>query len=157
MNASITMVIVFTIATTRRLGSTARVKLGMSCRTIKRVAKVRSWELARVYECKSNRNWMQWIGWSHHVTCWRYCVLFVLDINECEIPGMCSQICHNTKGSFKCSCLDNYVLDPDGRKCRATGMCKKQLGLKTLSVLIFPNLDHPCSYLGYYLFDNYLP
>lgn len=70
---------------------------------------------------------------------------------------MCSQICHNTKGSFKCSCLDNYVLDPDGRKCRATGMCKKQLGLKTLSVLIFPNLDHPCSCLVRYLFDNYLP
>ena len=145
MNASITMVIVCTIATTRRLGSTARVKLGMSCRTIKRVAKVRSWELARVYECKSNRNWKdscfcckQRITWSlDHVTCWRYYVLFILDINECEIPGMCSQICHNTKGSFKCSCLDNYVLDPDGRKCRATGMCNKQLGLKTLSLFMF--------------------
>ena len=48
MNASITMVIVSTIATTRKLGSTARVKLGMSCRSIKRAVKVRAWELAGV-------------------------------------------------------------------------------------------------------------
>lgn len=45
------------------------------------------------------------------------------DINECEIPGMCSQGCYNTKGSFKCSCIEGYELDPDGRKCRAKGSC----------------------------------
>jgi len=43
------------------------------------------------------------------------------DINECEIPGKCSQVCRNTKGSFKCSCLEGYVLDLDGRKCRSSG------------------------------------
>ena len=50
--------------------------------------------------------------------------LFSSDINECDndIPGLCSQVCHNTRGSFKCSCLEGYVLDPDGRKCRASGM-----------------------------------
>ena len=42
------MVIVSTIATTRKLGSIARVKLGMSCRSIKRAVKVRAWELAGV-------------------------------------------------------------------------------------------------------------
>ena len=42
MNASLTMVIVCTIATTRKLGSTVHVKLGTSYQTIKRAVKVRS-------------------------------------------------------------------------------------------------------------------
>lgn len=56
-----------------------------------------------------------------------FCCIFFssLDINECEIPGMCSQLCYNTKGGFKCSCMDGYRLDPNGRKCRAEGKCEK--------------------------------
>uniref|UniRef100_UPI00358DDFAF very low-density lipoprotein receptor-like n=1 Tax=Myxine glutinosa TaxID=7769 RepID=UPI00358DDFAF len=40
------------------------------------------------------------------------------DINECTKPGLCSQICTNTKGSYKCSCLPGYGRGPRGR-CRA--------------------------------------
>lgn len=33
------------------------------------------------------------------------------DIDECQIPGSCSQNCQNTKGSFKCSCHEGYEVD----------------------------------------------
>ncbi|EGC35069.1 hypothetical protein DICPUDRAFT_152664 [Dictyostelium purpureum] len=40
------------------------------------------------------------------------------DINECqrEISG-CSQLCHNTIGSFECSCQPGYTLDVDKKGC----------------------------------------
>ena len=44
----------------------------------------------------------------------------VLDVNECERPGYCSQLCHNLEGSFKCSCRPGFMLDPlDHVTCRA--------------------------------------
>ena len=37
-------------------------------------------------------------------------VLSSIDIDECDdIP--CHQICHNTPGSYQCSCYDGYGLD----------------------------------------------
>ncbi|KAI8787512.1 low-density lipoprotein receptor-related protein 8 [Biomphalaria glabrata] len=42
------------------------------------------------------------------------------DINECEIPGTCSQICVNTKGSYKCECEKNYSL-VNHTFCKAVG------------------------------------
>lgn len=59
------------------------------------------------------------------------------DINECEIPGMCSQGCYNTKGSFKCSCIEGYELDPDGRKCRAKGRCKATVIILPIFIVTF--------------------
>ncbi|KAH9504658.1 Low-density lipoprotein receptor- protein 2 [Bulinus truncatus] len=32
------------------------------------------------------------------------------DINECDIPGTCSQECVNTKGSYHCKCGEGYTL-----------------------------------------------
>ena len=41
-------------------------------------------------------------------------------MNECEIPGMCSQTCINEKGTFKCECLEGYLRDPkDHTRCKA--------------------------------------
>lgn len=46
---------------------------------------------------------------------------FFLDIDECQIPGSCSQICINDKGSFKCECHHGYMRDPrNNTKCKAT-------------------------------------
>lgn len=42
------------------------------------------------------------------------------DINECDTLGTCSHFCNNTKGSFKCSCGDGYVLH-DHNWCKADG------------------------------------
>lgn len=48
--------------------------------------------------------------------------IYISDINECEIPGSCSQTCYNTKGGYKCECLDGYMLEPNNnRRCRAKG------------------------------------
>lgn len=48
--------------------------------------------------------------------------IYISDINECEIPGSCSQTCFNTKGGYKCECLDGYMLEPNNNKrCRAKG------------------------------------
>ncbi|CAG5124313.1 unnamed protein product, partial [Candidula unifasciata] len=40
------------------------------------------------------------------------------DIDECKIPGTCSQICKNTKGSYKCECSEGYTLTSH-RYCKA--------------------------------------
>ncbi|XP_071119484.1 very low-density lipoprotein receptor-like isoform X2 [Haliotis cracherodii] len=45
------------------------------------------------------------------------------DIDECKdnlIHGTCSQICKNTKGSYKCECVNNYSL-VNRRYCKADG------------------------------------
>ncbi|XP_071103874.1 low-density lipoprotein receptor-related protein 2-like [Haliotis cracherodii] len=42
-----------------------------------------------------------------------------IDTDECAVPGACSQLCTNTKGSFKCSCGPYYDLMPDGVHCQA--------------------------------------
>ncbi len=44
---------------------------------------------------------------------------FVIDIDECleNIAG-CSDTCHNTIGSFYCTCIDGYELEfENGTKC----------------------------------------
>ena len=43
----------------------------------------------------------------------------ILDVDECAIPGTCSQICNNLEGGYKCECLSGYMKDPhDSTKCR---------------------------------------
>lgn len=44
-----------------------------------------------------------------------------VDINECEVPGACSQLCYNSVGSFKCECSTGYMRDPRNHtRCKAT-------------------------------------
>ncbi|XP_057339839.1 low-density lipoprotein receptor-related protein 4-like isoform X2 [Microplitis mediator] len=45
------------------------------------------------------------------------------DIDECAFTRepVCSQVCHNTMGSFVCGCIIGYVLRPDLRTCKAVG------------------------------------
>lgn len=41
-----------------------------------------------------------------------------LDINECHAnTDRCQQECHNTRGSYTCSCRTGYRLRYDGRSC----------------------------------------
>ena len=41
------------------------------------------------------------------------------DLNECEKPESCSQHCHNTKGSYYCTCDDGYELELNKHFCKA--------------------------------------
>lgn len=47
------------------------------------------------------------------------------DLNECLLmPGICDGgDCVNTDGSFRCDCLQGYVLDSTGRKCIDENEC----------------------------------
>lgn len=42
-----------------------------------------------------------------------------VDFNECNVYGTCSQTCANTEGSYTCSCVEGYLLQPDNRSCKA--------------------------------------
>ncbi|XP_014344907.1 low-density lipoprotein receptor-related protein 2a [Latimeria chalumnae] len=42
------------------------------------------------------------------------------DIDECNPPGLCSQHCFNERGSFRCYCDQGYILEPNGRICKAS-------------------------------------
>lgn len=60
------------------------------------------------YQCKC------WNGFKPNPSNPNLCV----DINECD-ERACSQKCRNSLGSYKCSCLPNYVLREDGHSCKA--------------------------------------
>lgn len=47
--------------------------------------------------------------------------IFVLDIDECQNPGICSQICVNLKGGYKCECSKGYQMDLYTGVCKAVG------------------------------------
>ncbi|MED6258746.1 Low-density lipoprotein receptor- protein 1B, partial [Ataeniobius toweri] len=40
------------------------------------------------------------------------------DHDECAMYGACSQTCTNTYGSYRCSCTEGYILQPDRISCR---------------------------------------
>lgn len=43
------------------------------------------------------------------------------DIDECENPDACSQICINYKGDYKCECYKGYEMDILSKTCKAVG------------------------------------
>lgn len=45
--------------------------------------------------------------------------MIMTDINEClENNGLCEGECHNTEGSYECSCPDGKRLTANGRTCQ---------------------------------------
>ena len=45
-------------------------------------------------------------------------VILNADIDECtEGTHQCQQNCHNTIGSYTCSCNNGFTADMDGRSC----------------------------------------
>lgn len=43
------------------------------------------------------------------------------DIDECQDPATCSQLCVNLEGSYKCECEEGFQMDPRTQACKATG------------------------------------
>ncbi|KAL5271769.1 hypothetical protein ACHWQZ_G000085 [Mnemiopsis leidyi] len=50
--------------------------------------------------------------------------LWKQDVNEC-LQGLCSHDCHNTQGSYYCSCPAGMDLDDDGHTCTNCLTCEK--------------------------------
>ncbi len=47
-----------------------------------------------------------------------YACYIYADVDECiDDIHDCSQNCHNTVGSYTCSCNDGFVIDSDSRGC----------------------------------------
>lgn len=40
------------------------------------------------------------------------------DENECEVGNPCSHACHNTMGTYHCSCPRGLTISADGRTCQ---------------------------------------
>ena len=58
---------------------------------------------------------------TNYITALIFYYYTVADINECSLGiHNCMQVCENVNGSYACSCLIGYALDPDGNTCRGT-------------------------------------
>ena len=42
---------------------------------------------------------------------------FLADVNECNGENACDHVCHNTVGSYYCSCKKGYALAAGNKKC----------------------------------------
>jgi len=54
-----------------------------------------------------------------HVSRWFFCDTSCTDVDECETGvAQCEHYCHNSPGSFTCSCRPGYKKNPaDDTKC----------------------------------------
>lgn len=50
------------------------------------------------------------------------------DIDECQDPDACSQLCVNLEGSFKCECEKGFQFDALTKACKATGKYAEGVG-----------------------------
>ena len=70
-----------------------------------------------------------------------YVIFCCTDINECLLGSHnCEQLCSNVPGSFNCSCRSGYILNNDGRTCRASELDKS---CTCMYSIIHPDLIHP--------------
>ncbi|XP_072435638.1 low-density lipoprotein receptor-related protein 2a isoform X2 [Chiloscyllium punctatum] len=66
------------------------------------------------------------------------------DINECNPPGICSQICYNQMGSFRCMCDVGYTLEVDERTCKASDTTNVLIMVTSRDQIVSDNISaHP--------------
>lgn len=52
------------------------------------------------------------------INAWIIMSVSCIDINECNTNnGGCEQFCHNTVGSYYCTCNNTYTLNADKHMC----------------------------------------
>ena len=78
-----------------------------------------AWLLVRAHSSKS-------------APCWKDApvpsVSQLSDIDECQNPDTCSQLCVNLEGSYKCECEEGFRLEPLTKACKAVGKCREVAG-----------------------------
>ena len=43
---------------------------------------------------------------------------YIVDTDEClQVPKPCDQLCSNLDGSYNCSCIDGFAIDPSNNTC----------------------------------------
>lgn len=62
------------------------------------------------------------------------------DVDECLSPHSCSQLCFNTKGSFKCSCHHGYLLE-NRSHCKAVNRSDAYLVISNRRSILVANLN----------------
>lgn len=58
-------------------------------------------------------------------------------VHPCQHWGTCSQNCVSTLHSYKCTCIQDYSLEPDGFTCKSDG----QLFINLFRCIVFTNVD----------------
>ena len=57
------------------------------------------------------------------------CLRHGTDVDECSVnKGGCNQFCHNTFGSYYCSCKNGYKLSADNHTCNGKVMLNIEVG-----------------------------
>ena len=75
------------------------------------------------------------------------------DIDECGLGiGKCQHICHNTAGSFYCSCNDGYTLESDGINCAG----KLTLQMYIVTQLMFNQYCFICLKFSIFMIEGHL-
>ncbi|RWS26517.1 low-density lipoprotein receptor-related protein 2-like protein, partial [Leptotrombidium deliense] len=63
-----------------------------------------------------------------------------VDVDECAVAGRCSQICINTKGSFKCKCHEGYILE-NHNHCKVENRSQAYLVISNRRSILISNLN----------------
>ena len=77
----------------------------------------------------------------------------ILDIDECRQGiNLCSQNCHNSIGSYVCTCGSGFLINVDGKTCVGEYMHVHTLKLRQLLVLFV----YIVSYLNFQIIMQFL-
>ena len=64
-----------------------------------------------------------------------------IDLDECAVPGVCSQICKNVKATYFCSCTPEYELAQDKHSCKAINSSSAFLLISNRRSLLVSDLN----------------
>ena len=62
-----------------------------------------------------------------------------MDLDECAVPGLCSQTCHNQKGSYYCTCAEDYEL-VDKHNCKVVNQSEATLVISNRRSILVADL-----------------
>ena len=107
------------------------------------------------YALTSDGRTCRGIGFSKiHIAYTSFMESSLLDINECrEGTDLCAQNCHNSVGSYVCTCVDGFIISIDGMNCigeLCMLVCRPcQITLFFFYLLFYSSILKPFAYYSY--------